>query len=189
MPSDQEPRVPEPQREQEPRAPEPPPEEVRIEPHDGWLGDPAVPTRVGAPPVRARVRPAFGITPISGWLTLLAAGAFLVGIGAGISTGSVTVHALFFWGSIMLALFAAAFFIWVDPLPKHRFIAVPLATAASFGVVLLQFLLLALAPVWLGWVMVFGGLLLVAVGLVPLSVAWVDADRRDANDFKDAELV
>ncbi|HVE86719.1 MAG TPA: hypothetical protein VND93_27865 [Myxococcales bacterium] len=153
-----------------------------IQPHDGLLGDPAVPVREGAPPVRVRQRPAFGINPMSGWLFSVAAGLFAVATGAGILMGPMA-HALLLWAAILVGHFAVSYFMWVDPLPSSRFVAIPLGVAAMWGFFALSFLLIDVAPRWSGWTLAILGLLAVAAGVVPLTAAWVEprempVDRR-----------
>jgi hypothetical protein len=146
--------------------------EDRIQPHNGWFGDPAVPVRVGAPPYRVRQRPAFGLTPMSGWLLCIAGGFLAAATGAGILTESPLVHAILFWVAILFGHFAVSYFMWVDPLPASRYIVIPFGVVGLWGVTALSFLLLGAAPPWLGWAFVLAGLLGIAAGVVPLSAAW-----------------
>ena len=160
--------------------------ETIIQRSDGLLGDPAVPVRVGAPPVRVRQRPAFGITPMSGWLFAIAAGLLALATGVGIIAASPMAHAILFWASILVGHFAVSYFMWVDPLPARRFVAIPLGVAALWGFFALSFLLLDVGPAWLGWALSFAGLLGVAVGVVPLSAAWWEP-RRSVLTHRRAE--
>jgi hypothetical protein len=146
--------------------------EIFIRPHDGLLGDPAVPVRVGKPPIPIRRRPAFGLTPMSGWLLCIAGGFFALATGTGIIFASPVVHAILFWIAILFGHFAVSYFMWVDPLPASRFVAIPLGVVALWGLTVASFLLLPIAPVWLGWALSLAGLLSVAAGVVPLSTAW-----------------
>ncbi|HEY8206244.1 MAG TPA: hypothetical protein VIG99_02100 [Myxococcaceae bacterium] len=146
--------------------------EYRILPRDGWFGDPAVPVRVGAPPLEVRQRPAFGLTPMSGWLLCVAGGLFAAAAGAGILTASPFTHAVLLWVALLIGHFAVSYFIWMDPLPAYRYVALPLGVTALWGFTVLSFLLVDTAPVWLGWALVAAGLLGVAAGAVPLWEAW-----------------
>ena len=153
-------------------------QEVRIQPHNGLLGDPAVPVRVGKTPFPVRLRPAFGLTPMSGWLLCIAGGFFALATGAGIVTASPMVHALLFWVAILWGHFAVSYFMWVDPLARARWVAIPLGVVALWGLVALSFLVLSVGPAWLGWALSLAGLLSIAAGVVPLSAAWWQP-RRD----------
>ena len=146
--------------------------EFLIQPRDGLRGDPAVPVRVGKPAYPVRRRPAFGLTPMSGWLLCIAGGFFAVATGAGILTASPLVHALLFWVAILCGHFAVSYFMWVDPLPRSRWVAIPLGVVGLWGFVALSFLLLSVGPTWLGWALSLAGLLSIAAGVVPLSAAW-----------------
>lgn len=152
--------------------------EDHIQPKNGWFGDPAVPVRVGAPPFRVRQRPAFGLTPMSGWLLCIAGGLFAVATGAGALTGSPLVHAFLFWVAILFGHFAVSYFMWVDPLPATRYVAIPFGVVGLWGLVALSFLLLDVAPPWLGWALVLAGLLGIAAGTVALTTAWWQPRRE-----------
>lgn len=151
---------------------------MTILPRDGLRGDPGVPVRVGAPPILVPDAPPLGATPMSGWLFAVSAGLFTAATGAGIVTGSPMVHAMGLWAAILVAHFAMSYFIWVDPFPRSRFIAVPLAVTASWLSCAASFLLLSFAPAWMGWTLVAAGLLAFAAGAVPLGAAWVQPLRR-----------
>lgn len=153
-------------------------QEITIQPHDGLLGDPAVPVRVGRPPYFVRRRPAFGLTPMSGWLFCIAGGFFALATGAGIVSNSAMVHAVLFWVAILWGHFAVSYFMWVDPLPARRFVAIPLGVVALWGFVALSFLVLSVGPTWLGWALSLAGLLSIAAGVVPLSAAWWQPRRE-----------
>ena len=160
--------------------------EAIIQPHDGLLGDPAVPVRVGARPVRVRQRPAFGITPMSGWLFSIAAGLLALATGVGIIATSSLAHAILLWAAILIGHFAVSYFMWVDPLPASRFVAIPLGVVGLWGFFALSFLLLYAAPAWVGWTLCVAGLLGIAAGVVPLSAAWWEP-RRDVLTHRRAE--
>jgi hypothetical protein len=161
-------------------------QELHIQPRDGLLGDPAVPERVGKPPYPVRRRPAFGLTPMSGWLLCIAGGFFAVATGAGILTGSPMVHAVLFWVAILFGHFAVSYFMWVDPLPASRFVAIPLGVVALWGFTALSFLVLSVGPAWLGWALSLAGLLSIAAGTLPLTAAWWQP-RRSALTHRRAE--
>jgi hypothetical protein len=152
--------------------------EAIIQPHDGLLGDPAVPVRQ---------RPAFGLTPMSGYLFSIAAGLLALATGVGIIAASSLAHAVLFWAAILVGHFAVSYFMWVDPLPASRFVAVPLGIVGLWGFFALSFLVLYVAPAWVGWTLCVAGLLGIAVGVVPLSAAWWEP-RRDVLTHRRAQV-
>jgi len=160
--------------------------EVHIQPHNGWFGDPAVPVRVGGPQLSIRQRPAFGLTPMSGWLLSIAGGFFAAATGTGILTASPMAHAILFWVALLFGHFAVSYFMWVDPLPATRYVAIPFGVVGLWGLTALSFLLVGAAPAWLGWGMVVAGLLGIAAGTVALTTAWWQP-RREVLTHRHAE--